>query len=376
MDETGRERLQATSPRRIPAWLRWLPAVLFPALTSLPGNAPAPQLPRAIPGGDTEILLLGTAGGPRPGGARSEPATLLVVDGREYLVDCGSGTVRQLLRAGVRAETIGTLFITHHHPDHDLGLADVLAADLLNRGVPGAARRFEVYGPPQTGALVDAALRYVAIPYGAFAAEPSALSPAPPRDVVGDAVTAHDLDRAGLVYADDRIRVYAAENSHYALMPAAERQTRGSYSYRIETPHGVVVFTGDTGPSDAVTRLARGADVLVAEAEDPGEAAAQVHRQALREHWPAARARTVLAHLTQEHLGLRQLGRMAAAARVRAVVLSHTSPSDPAAWVAEVGRAYAGPVFAGADLDRYCLGLLRGAGGGPLARCRAPAAPR
>ncbi len=377
MDETGRGRLsQATSPSGLPAWLRWLPAVLFPALTSLPGNAPVPRLPRAIPGGDTEILLLGTAGGPRPDLARPEPATLLVVNGREYLVDCGSGTVRQLRHTGVRTETIGTIFLTHHHPDHDLGLADVLATDLLRRGAPGAARRFDVYGPPQTRALVDAALRYIAIPYGAFAAEPSALSPARSGAAVADVFAAHDLEREGLVYADDRIRVYAAENARYALMSTAERRTRRSYSYRIETPHGVVVFAGDTGPSDAVTALARGADVLVAEAQDPGEAAALVHRLAVRNRWPPARARTLLAHLTREHLSPDGLGRMAAAARVRSVVLYGVDPGDPAASVAEVGRSYAGPVFPGADLRRFCLGLLPGPGGRPLTPCRTPPAPR
>jgi ribonuclease BN (tRNA processing enzyme) len=36
-----------------------------------------------------------------------------------------------------------------------------------------------------------------------------------------------------------------------------------SYSYRFETPDRVIVFTGDTGPSDAVTELARGADLPI-----------------------------------------------------------------------------------------------------------------
>jgi ribonuclease BN (tRNA processing enzyme) len=50
-------------------------------------------------------------------------------------------------------------------------------------------------------------------------------------------------------------------------MPAQFRAHFKSSSYRIQTPHGVVVFTGDTGPSDAVVKLAMDADVLVAEVE-------------------------------------------------------------------------------------------------------------
>ena len=62
--------------------------------------------------------------------------------------------------------------------------------------------------------------------------------------------------------ARPRIRVTAAENTHYALMPPEDRKLLKSFSYRIETPHGAIVFTGDTAPSDAVARLAKGADQL------------------------------------------------------------------------------------------------------------------
>jgi cytidine deaminase len=57
------------------------------------------------------------------------------------------------------------------------------------------------------------------------------------------------------------IRVVAAENTHYALMPAESRQIMKSYCYGIETPHGLIVFTGDTGqrrfnkPCDRCRRL-------------------------------------------------------------------------------------------------------------------------
>ena len=55
-----------------------------------------------------------------------------------------------------------------------------------------------------------------------------------------------------VMFKDDRIRVTAVENSHYSVIPPNDRSRMKSYSYRIETPHGIVVFTGDAGPSDGV----------------------------------------------------------------------------------------------------------------------------
>jgi hypothetical protein len=69
---------------------------------------------------------------------------------------------------------VGTIFLTHNHPDHALGLVDALANDFLtvDFGVPGTPQEFNIYGPPETPALVNAAYDYIRIPYGVFAAEP------------------------------------------------------------------------------------------------------------------------------------------------------------------------------------------------------------
>ena len=84
----------------------------------------------------TEILFLGTAGGPPLRLDRSEPSTLLIVDGRPYLIDCGIGTMRRMLEAGIKSEQIKTIFFTHLHSDHDLGLADVMANDYFRLRAP------------------------------------------------------------------------------------------------------------------------------------------------------------------------------------------------------------------------------------------------
>jgi len=326
--------------------------VVVLALTMLPGRSLAQNsLAAKAPNGDT-ILLVGTHGGPSLEKARSEPASLLIVDGRRYLIDCGIGTMRRLLDAGVTSETIGTIFITHNHPDHALGLVDVLANDFfyVHFGVRDSLRTFNVYGPPQTAALVQAAYDYIRIPYGIFAAEHLGAS------TLVDPFQAHVIDHGGLVYQDDKIRVMAVENTHYQLMSAKDRVRMKSYAYRFETPYGDIVFTGDTGPSRAVEKLAEGAEVLVSEVEDLGSTDVGRARAGTNDR-PAGEASALAAHMRMEHLPMKDLGEMASKSRVRAVILHHfVGAGSGERFVAGVKEYFQGPVFAGEDLARYCLG--------------------
>ena len=328
-------------------------ALVVAATTATARNhAPAPN---SVPS-RTEILFLGTAGGPPLRFDRSEPSTMLIVDGRPYLIDCGIGTMRRMLKAGIASESIKTIFFTHLHADHDLGLADVMGNDFFRLNLAGSAQTINIYGPPQTKDLVDAAFHYITFGFTAFAAEPGAIRVGLVNGQFKSPFIAHEIARDGVFYKDDKIRVTAAENTHYVLMPTQLRQKMKSYAYRIETPHGVVVFTGDTGPSDAVTDLARGADVLVTEVQDFDEAKNFVDRLAQQNHWPSRRTAALTAHMREEHLDEEHVAIMATKAHVKSVVLYHYTPPDPAAYVTAVKKHFAGPVFAPADLDRYCLG--------------------
>lgn len=324
-------------------------AVLLPAIFTMPAiaqNRPATDKAKGV-----QILLLGTKGGPPLDRDRSEPSSLLIVDGRPYLVDCGIGTMRRLLHTEVRSETIRTIFITHLHSDHDLGLVDVMANDVANLdGAPGTAHTVDIYGPPQTIQFVHFAYSYIRIPSAVFAAD--GLSPANPVNPFKP----HEIDHAGLVYQDDEIRVTAAENTHYKLMSAKDRARMKSYAYRFNTRYGTIVFTGDTGVSDAVSRLAKGADVLVSEVIDIPAMAKLVDRMSMQNHWTPQRTDALMAHMKFEHLPMKDLGDMATKAEVKSVVLLHYSPvEDAAIYVSGVKKYYSGSVFAGKDLARYCL---------------------
>jgi ribonuclease BN (tRNA processing enzyme) len=69
-----------------------------------------------------------------------------------------------------------------------------------------------------------------------------------------------------LIYQDDNIKVTAIENTHFGFHKGTAAGKHKSYSYRFETPGRVIVFTSDTGPFAGLVEFAKGADLLVAEA--------------------------------------------------------------------------------------------------------------
>lgn len=300
----------------------------------------------------TRLIMLGTNGGPVVRKDRAEPSTLLVVDGTTYLIDCGVGSLRRIVEAGIDPQTVRTIFITHLHPDHDLDLANIMASDFFSIGGNESKATWNIYGPLGTSRFVEAAVQYIGIPFGVFAEEKLV-----GRDIKSHFI-GHDIAEDGLVYKDDKIQVTAAENEHYALMDPKDRKRFKSYSYRIQTPHGVIVFTGDTGPSEAVAKLAKGADVLVSEVIDLG-LVLNGNSSSDTGQWSTARQAALREHLEREHLVPSAVAHIAKEAGVRAVVLYHFVPGSDeeraAMDVAGVKAGYGGKVVASHDLAQYCI---------------------
>ena len=71
------------------------------------GTGATGGVPVAPPTG-TQLVLLGTQGGPNINLRRSQNASAVVVDGRPYLIDCGYGTVRSLVASGVALQQVGS----------------------------------------------------------------------------------------------------------------------------------------------------------------------------------------------------------------------------------------------------------------------------
>jgi ribonuclease BN (tRNA processing enzyme) len=302
----------------------------------------------ARPGARTRLILLGTAGGPPIRLQRAEPSNLVVVDGTPYLIDAGVGSLRNLVASGFNPASLRAILITHHHLDHDGGLSDVIEYSSFNQ----RATPVDVIGPFGTQAMVHDAIDLFSAARRTFGSEGLSRMPDPARIFAG-----HDIHGPGVVFQDDHIIVRAVENSHYQLFkPGSPSQgVDKSYAYRVETPDRVIVFTGDTGPSEAVTELAKGADILVSEVIDVPATVKFVFANVPNSK---SRSSALKAHMESEHLTPEEVGLLASRAHVKMVVLTHFSPGADNEkgvnrYVDGVRKNYRGPVVAGKDLDQF-----------------------
>jgi len=91
---------------------------------------------------DLSITFLGTSASV-PTAARGTSATLVARGGSRWLVDCGEGTQRQLLRSGLGLVDLDMVLLTHMHGDHYLGLIGLLKTYALR----GRDRELPLVGP-------------------------------------------------------------------------------------------------------------------------------------------------------------------------------------------------------------------------------------
>ena len=92
-----------------------------------------------------EIIFLGTSAS-APSVHRGLPSLLVQHEEHRFLIDCGEGTQRQILRAGVGFKRINQIFLTHGHLDHILGLAGLISTFLRWEVMD----EIEVYGTQHT----------------------------------------------------------------------------------------------------------------------------------------------------------------------------------------------------------------------------------
>lgn len=276
----------------------------------------------------TRLILLGTGGGPSPKPERSAPAQAIVVGDSVYLVDCGNGTPRQYVRAGLRFPALRALFITHQHSDHNADYGNLF----LLGWTSGLAQPVDCYGPRPLKRMTRLFLRMQDYDIRTRIRDEG-------RPPLAPLIRPHEIPAPGPVYEDGLVRVMAALAHHPPVEPA--------FAYRFDTADRAIVISGDTGYSGRIVTLARGADVLVHEAM----------------YLPAidglfgndSNARSLRQHLLDSHTSTEDVGRVAAAAGVKTLVLSHLVPgADPGVtgemWLEGVRRHFHGDVIVGSDL--------------------------
>ncbi|PVX24962.1 MAG: ribonuclease Z [Candidatus Bathyarchaeum sp.] len=230
---------------------------------------------------DLQVIFLGT-GGSIPTPKRGLSAIAVRRRNELLLFDCGEGTQRQMIQAGVGFHREAKIFVTHMHGDHVLGVPGLLQTMSLL----GRKKKLTIYGPQGIEAFVEAINQTVRF---------SLTFPLQVSEV-----------EAGLVCEEKEYTVHAAQSNHlenslaYALV---EKPRPGRFSTqkakkqgvpegplwsklqlgsqvrlpngRIVTPEMVlgpprsgrkIVYSGDTGQSENLVKLAEKADLLIHEA--------------------------------------------------------------------------------------------------------------
>jgi ribonuclease Z len=270
-----------------------------------------------------QVIFLGT-GGSIPTPQRGLSAIAIKRKNEVLLFDCGEGTQRQMIQAGVGFQKKTKIFITHLHGDHILGLPGLLQTmSLLDR-----EKKLEIYGPHNIKAFVEAISQTVQFTL-TF-----------PVQVIER--------EEGLVCEEREYRVYAAQSNHmtpglaYALTekprpgrfhpekakalgvpegPLWSKLQRGSsiklLGGKIVKPEMVlgaplpgrkIAYTGDTMPSKNLVKLAEHADLLIHEAtfddelmERAGEDGHSTPSQAAETAKEAGAKRLILTHISARY---------------------------------------------------------------------------
>jgi ribonuclease Z len=276
-------------------------------------------LPAIAAGQDTRVVLLGT-GTPNPEPEHSGPAVAVISGDHVYIVDCGPGVVRRAAQAKIRMDQLTRLFVTHLHSDHTAGLPDFI----FTPAVTGRKGALEIYGPRGIRPMKDHVM-------AAWKEDVNIrLHGLEPAVAAGYVVHTHEI-KPGEVYRDDAARVTAIPVPHGAW--------RDAYGYRFDVGGKSIVVSGDTTYSPKLLEAARGCDILI-------------HEFYSQKGWEARTTDWRRYHAAY-HTSAIDVGKLAAAAQVKKLVLYHELPmGQPESEVLEeIRQNFHGEVVYGHDLD-------------------------
>jgi ribonuclease BN (tRNA processing enzyme) len=276
---------------------------------------------------DTKLVLLGT-GTPFADPNKSGPSLAIVVNNTSYIVDCGPGVVRRAAEASklgfpsLEASQLKTLFITHLHSDHTIGLADIiLTPAVLDRNAP-----INIYGPvgskKMTTDLMSAYKEDIAIRINGLEK----------GDAIAYQVYTNEI-KEGQIYMDSNLTVTAFNVQH--------GQWDNAFGFVFQTKDKKIVVSGDCTYSENLIKYAKDCDILVHEVYS--DAGLKKRTQRWQDY-----------HSTF-HTSTYQLADIANKVKPKILILNHqlTFGSSLQSLLDELKSKYAGPVVNGADLDVF-----------------------
>jgi ribonuclease BN (tRNA processing enzyme) len=309
-----------------------------PALAALAGPGAAQPAAAAKAAAElanakgTKLVLLGTGAGPVPGRTRRMTSHVMLSNDVAYVLDCGLGVTDRFAQAGLPFQKLRSIFITHHHPDHNIEFGPFLVIGWV-QGMPLSVRAF---GPPPLKQMTADFMAFAKTTID-FWAEDFHMPPLGMIEV-------GEVAAAGPVTEDENVKVTAEVVQHPPVKPA--------FAYRFDFRDRSIAFSGDTVPLAAVARLAKGADVLVHEAMYV-PAMEAFARAAIAKGAPIS-FDAFMAHMRADHSPVEDVGRIAQEAGVKTLVLSHLAPAvdtiTDETWATATAKYFKGDIIVAHDL--------------------------
>jgi ribonuclease BN (tRNA processing enzyme) len=278
------------------------------------------------------IRLLGT-GTPTPSLARMCSGYVVEVGNDVIVFDHGFGAHHRLLELGIPATKVTHFFCSHLHYDH---MGDYPRL-LLTRWDQGAGRipELKVYGPPPIAQVTQALFQEGGAFYPDLVARTEhmcSVSIYHARGGVGERAKPAPIVkemRPNETVGENGWSVKAVGVAHFGPQLI-------SYGFRLDTPEGAFVYSGDSGPCASMEKLSSGCDVLVH----------MCHYLSGTELCP---------EFAESCMGHRELARLGEKAGVKTLVISHVTeqidqPGVRERVLREMGEIYKGNLVFGEDL--------------------------
>jgi ribonuclease Z len=224
-----------------------------------------------------ELTVLGTSSA-MPTPERSLSCIAVRKDGEIFLLDCGEGSQRQMMRFSVSYMKIRAIFITHLHLDHFLGAFGLLETLRLN----GRKEKLTIYAP-RGAAGVFGRKEFLEVKeiggkwsgdFGGF--------------TVSSFATKHPGGALGFVLEEKEKVRFHEEKAHALGLKGpmfSEIQKKGKLTIAGKAvklkdvtytqPGKKIVFSGDSAPCAALAKAAKGADLLIHESTFGSDKAAE-----------------------------------------------------------------------------------------------------
>lgn len=301
-----------------------------------------------------ELVFLGTSAS-APSVYRGLPSLAVIADEQRYLIDCGEGTQRQILRSGIGFKRLNQILLTHSHLDHILGLGGLISTFASWEDI----HDIQIWGGKSTlkrvrSLLFDVVLDYEKLPIDIAFQElngPSLINRHKGFTVRAFPVTHRGSGNFGFVFKENDHRPFLADKATALGVPVGPERSRLVKGETVTLDDGRViapddvlgeretgmkmVVTGDIARTDNFYHEAKDADVLVTEATFLHEDKAVAKKFG--------------------HLTTRKAAEFAKEANVGTLILTHVSRRYRERNIIDEARMFFPNTYVARDFDQFTV---------------------